>query len=146
MQITREKILNGCFIFWGAVTCPVWFGPLLCYVAYESDDYDENGTKIKSKISQPHEKSLINQIEWRGTNKAVPLPGKNIQSTSLPSGSRRNHLNCPICFHSDKDFQVINPCGHAICNDCSTKMIFQNIDNCPVCRSKIVSFIKLYLQ
>ena len=142
MQITREKILNGCFIFWGAVTCPVWFGPLLCYVAYESDDDDENGTKINSKISQPHEKSSIKQITCIETDKYVSLPGNNAPSTGLPS---RNHLNCPICFHSDKDFQVINPCGHAICNDCSTKMIFKNNNNCPVCRSKIVSFIKLYL-
>ena len=141
MAFDREILLNGCFVFWGAVTCPVWFGPLLCYVAYENDDQDKN--EPKPKISQKFRKPPIKQIACIETHKSLPLPGNSLQeiSTSQP----RNHLSCPICYQSDKNFKIINPCGHAICYDCSTVMHSKSIDNCPVCRSKIISLIKLYL-
>ena len=141
MAIDRESIINGCFVFWGAVTCPVWFGPLLCYVAYENDDSDDND--LKPKISQNFRQPQIKQIACNQTHKSLPLPGNNLQdiSTSQP----RNHLSCPICYHSDKNLKIMNPCGHAICYDCSTIMNFKRMDNCPVCRSKIISLIKLYL-
>ena len=142
MKINRENILNGCLIFWGAVTCPVWFGPLLCYAACgnnDSDD-DEMNSKVKPKIRQKPLGSPIKETVSIEINKCVPLPGS---MASLDP--ERNHLNCPICFHSAKNFQVTNPCGHLICNDCSHQMILKNINNCPVCRTQIISFIKLYL-
>ena len=140
MKINRENLFNGCFIFWGAVTCPVWFGPLLCYAAYENNDSGDDVMKIQPKIRQNPQKPSIKENSSIEINKCVSLPG------SMPSlNQERNHLSCPICFHSDKNFQVTNPCGHPICNDCSHQMILQKIQNCPVCRTQIISFIKLYL-
>lgn len=136
----RENILDYCFIFWGAVTCPVWFGPLLCCAACENDDDDEVNSKNKPKIGPKPQESPIKESASIEINKCVPLPG------SMPSLTpERSHICCPICFHSENNFQVMNSCGHLICNDCSHQMILKKIHNCPFCRTQIISFIKLYL-
>ncbi|XP_078434945.1 E3 ubiquitin-protein ligase RGLG2-like isoform X2 [Wolffia australiana] len=54
----------------------------------------------------------------------------------LSTASYDNHV-CPICLTNPKDMAF--GCGHQTCCECG-----QSLQNCPICRSEIVTRIKLY--
>ena len=45
-----------------------------------------------------------------------------------------NKIECPVCY-DDIPYNIINPCGHSLCNKCS---VFKT---CPLCQYNIVSYI-----
>ena len=51
-------------------------------------------------------------------------------------------LQCKICFENERRIAVLD-CGHTMCGDC-TKQTVVNTGECPYCRQKAVSVIKLY--
>lgn len=66
-------------------------------------------------------------------------PAYDSPTSSAPSASGvswDNHV-CPICFTNPKNLAF--GCGHQTCYDCG-----QNLVTCPICRSEIVTRIKLY--
>ncbi|KAK5945312.1 hypothetical protein PMZ80_002516 [Knufia obscura] len=52
-------------------------------------------------------------------------------------------IECPICFDAVENPIIFNPCGHALCHDCFSRMVDdvreENADNvkCPHCRARI---------
>ena len=47
---------------------------------------------------------------------------------------------CKICYMNKVDF-CLNPCGHLFCNDCLELL---NLNECSLCRKKIINKIKIY--
>ena len=45
-----------------------------------------------------------------------------------------NNIDCPVCY-DDIPYNIINPCGHSLCDKCSVFEI------CPLCRCQIISYI-----
>lgn len=56
----------------------------------------------------------------------------------LCSVEQSNKFLCSVCMRDDID-SVINPCGHAICGGCVSRL-----SNCPYCRTDISCVIKIY--
>ncbi|KAK4477355.1 hypothetical protein RD792_016576 [Penstemon davidsonii] len=56
---------------------------------------------------------------------------------SAPPSSTFEHQICPICLNNPKDMAF--GCGHQTCYDCG-----QDLQLCPICRSRIETRIKLY--
>jgi hypothetical protein len=52
-----------------------------------------------------------------------------------------NRYVCYVCVESTVDVCMV-PCGHVLCNKCSTSIR----SNCPFCRSTIQSKLKMYLE
>lgn len=48
-------------------------------------------------------------------------------------------IACPICLDKQKEIALI-PCGHTLCRQCRVDII-----ECPICRSCINGYIKIYL-
>ncbi|XP_020576890.1 E3 ubiquitin-protein ligase RGLG2-like [Phalaenopsis equestris] len=91
-----------------------------------------------------------------GTHSAAAFGSKSFQSTTFQkssssypafdsptssapfasSASSDNHV-CPICLTNPKNLAF--GCGHQTCYDCG-----QTLVNCPICRSEIVTRIRLY--
>lgn len=61
----------------------------------------------------------------------------------LIEDNNQNSNLCVICMFSDKNV-AFQPCGHvACCSKCAVELVRQGI--CPICRSIIVNFIKIYI-
>ncbi|KAM0979425.1 hypothetical protein ACFX13_015563 [Malus domestica] len=58
-------------------------------------------------------------------------------STAHPAGSTSDNNVCPICLTDPKNMAF--GCGHQTCCDCG-----QDLDLCPICRTSIITRIKLY--
>ena len=50
-------------------------------------------------------------------------------------------IECCICFN--KDWLTLTPCKHTLCLACVFKL---NRDECPICRSKILTKLPLSIQ
>ncbi|XP_068664664.1 E3 ubiquitin-protein ligase RGLG2-like [Aristolochia californica] len=57
--------------------------------------------------------------------------------TAPPASSARDNQDCPICLSNPKDMAF--GCGHQTCSECGP-----DLQLCPICRSPIVTRIKLY--
>ncbi|KAG0475913.1 hypothetical protein HPP92_012754 [Vanilla planifolia] len=71
--------------------------------------------------------------------KTYPSYGFDRTPSSAPpdaTASWDNHV-CPICLTNQKNLAF--GCGHQTCNDCGMSLV-----SCPICRSEIVTRIKLY--
>ncbi|XP_073150214.1 E3 ubiquitin-protein ligase RGLG4-like isoform X2 [Henckelia pumila] len=75
-----------------------------------------------------------------------PPPVENTGQAMLParqpshvSAAAQNDQNqaCPICLTNKKDLAF--GCGHMTCRECSTR-----VSNCPICRQRITSRIRVY--
>lgn len=55
--------------------------------------------------------------------------------------NNRAHETCSVCLETITDASV-TPCGHVFCCECMQELHKRQI-NCPMCRSKITSFLKL---
>lgn len=49
---------------------------------------------------------------------------------------KETSFECPICYDTIKDNQVMNKCGHKLCISCFSQHIREN-NNCPMCRVEI---------
>ncbi|KAK8950831.1 E3 ubiquitin-protein ligase RGLG1 [Platanthera zijinensis] len=81
--------------------------------------------------SKPHQST--------GLQKSSLSTSYDTPPSSAPPASNAswdNHV-CPICLTNPKNLAF--GCGHQTCNDCG-----QSLVNCPMCRSEIVTRIKLY--
>ncbi|XP_075494872.1 E3 ubiquitin-protein ligase RGLG4-like isoform X2 [Primulina tabacum] len=72
-----------------------------------------------------------------------PPPMENTGQARLPARQLSNvpeaaqNQACPICLTNRKDLAF--GCGHMTCRECSTRL-----SNCPICRQRITSRIRLY--
>ncbi|KAF0702581.1 RNA-binding protein MEX3B-like, partial [Aphis craccivora] len=41
---------------------------------------------------------------------------------------------CIICFN-DETTVILRPCAHQFCNTCVIRLIQENMNNCPLCRT-----------
>ena len=48
-----------------------------------------------------------------------------------------NAITCQICF--EYIINTVSQCGHPVCSNCLSKL-----ENCPICRQKIIKSIPLY--
>jgi hypothetical protein len=75
-----------------------------------------------------------------------PIIKKPVEKSKLPvEKSKLIKIICTICMENQPDWVVV-PCGHSIsCNSCysDTK---DNITECPTCRGKISSCMRIHLQ
>ena len=57
--------------------------------------------------------------------------------------------NCSLCFNPKKGTFAFLPCGHAnACESCCVKVTFsgdRNISKCPICRTNVTHFQKIYV-
>ncbi|KAK3413113.1 hypothetical protein EUGRSUZ_I01722 [Eucalyptus grandis] len=68
-----------------------------------------------------------------------PYPGDSRPTPTAPSAPSATNDDqlCPICFTNKKDMAF--GCGHQTCCECG-----QDLQLCPICRSSIITRIKLY--
>ncbi|PKA54634.1 E3 ubiquitin-protein ligase RGLG2 [Apostasia shenzhenica] len=92
-----------------------------------------HGTAASYGSSKPFQSSSFKKS-------APPCPAYDTPPHSspppAPSSSWDNNV-CPICLTNPKDLAF--GCGHQTCYDCG-----QSLTTCPICRSEIVTRIKLY--
>ncbi|KAL1205635.1 E3 ubiquitin-protein ligase RGLG4 [Cardamine amara subsp. amara] len=68
----------------------------------------------------------------------APVPYTPPTNAQLPSPTADDQTqSCPICLTNRKD--VAFGCGHMTCGDCGSR-----ISNCPICRVRITSRLRLY--
>lgn len=44
---------------------------------------------------------------------------------------------CPICFESSSNYDIIKKCSHKFCNICLSKWLLDNGSTCPICRIEL---------
>lgn len=134
----------------------------------------KNGT-----VGQNYSKALVLLLRLRQcccspqlvTNSADFVTDSGVEGTDLVANAKElgeevvnrikasEDFECPICFDACENPIIFNPCGHALCHDCFSKMIdnlttqedTRNV-KCPHCRAEIntkkitdfVSFQKVY--
>ncbi|XP_073061573.1 E3 ubiquitin-protein ligase RGLG4-like [Primulina eburnea] len=64
------------------------------------------------------------------------LPARQLSNVPKAAQNDQNQA-CPICLTNRKDLAF--GCGHLTCRECSTRL-----SNCPICRQRITSRIRLY--
>ncbi|CAJ2659106.1 unnamed protein product [Trifolium pratense] len=123
-----------------------------------------NFTRIMSKTTNPDEKEAAFAlaalmeipfqykacVEFRklgrvtGTAKRIiPKPSPAPYSRPAPSNSpaattdEQNQSACPICLTNARDLAF--GCGHMTCRDCGSRL-----SNCPICRVRITSRLRVY--
>lgn len=119
--------------------------------------YQTQNTQIINQIPQIDNLSTSSDI----THNRELLPQQyNLYYVEFMPPEDSNHLNispdkkpiktdkvedeCPICLEGKLDC-LINPCGHRICYDNCNKMVEnKSIKECPICRTKIISTIKIF--
>ncbi|XP_019053698.1 PREDICTED: E3 ubiquitin-protein ligase RGLG2-like [Nelumbo nucifera] len=58
-------------------------------------------------------------------------------SNVAPSGGDESTRTCPICLTNEKNLAF--GCGHMVCTECGPR-----VTNCPICRGRITSRIRLF--
>lgn len=108
--------------------------PISSYFKDEKANYVELlKNQIETKIDEIKEEFTLN------ANKIIRF--KKLIIKAMPEEKIKNICNiCNICAENTVNI-CINPCGHVFCNVCIDKM-----KNCGICRGKIDSKIKLYLD
>ena len=84
-------------------------------------------------------------LDYRGEKlAAVEATAKNIsEKFKIPETvlDSRSQETCSVCLEKITD-AAVTPCGHVFCCQCMVELHKRKI-NCPMCRSKITSFLKL---
>lgn len=68
---------------------------------------------------------------------------KELPPTAVARIKEQEDMECPICIDAVENPIIFNPCGHALCHDCFSRMVDnvrdENTDNvkCPHCRARI---------
>ena len=68
----------------------------------------------------------------------------SVQSKTSGSPARKTtstEFECPICFQGDGHETALIPCGHVVCNTCTSK-----ISRCPFCRRLIHRELRLFKE
>ena len=64
-----------------------------------------------------------------------PLDENRTLGDDQPRNFNQGNINCVICWNSPASHALL-PCRHAcLCSQC-----FKRIENCPVCRTRVISF------
>lgn len=150
------------------------------YQALETQSRIQFNKFVKNgSVGQNYSKALVLLLRLRQcccspqlvTNSADFVVDSGIEGTDLEANAKdlaRDVVNrikaledseCPICMDAADNPIIFNPCGHALCHDCFSKMVdnmttqedSQNI-KCPHCRATIntkkitdfISFQKVY--
>ena len=61
-----------------------------------------------------------------------------IMKETLSMKKKKDEKECSICMDRPKS-HALAPCGHVFCEECSGL-----VQNCPVCRAKKTSILKIY--
>jgi len=68
---------------------------------------------------------------------------KELPAEAVARIKEQEDMECPICMDAVENPIIFNPCGHALCHDCFSRMAddvrVENADNvkCPHCRARI---------
>lgn len=88
---------------------------------------------IISDISSKQE-DINHQLQTVSFSMTSSFQEKEIMDQTLISNT------CTICMEFERN-QILIPCGHVLCLECSNKFLI----NCPICRQKIDIKYKVYL-
>ncbi|XP_061336902.1 E3 ubiquitin-protein ligase RGLG4-like isoform X3 [Gastrolobium bilobum] len=69
-------------------------------------------------------------------SRAAP-PARVPSNTPASTADEQNQAVCPICLTNGKDLAF--GCGHMTCRDCGSRLT-----NCPICRERITSRLRVY--
>lgn len=106
------------------------------------EDLDEITNRL-NKIAQ-RERQLLHDL----TNAIEDIINKGDSSNSsgymtrMPISSNSNQITCTICLDKPRDC-VLEPCMHVCCCIACLQLITDN--KCPVCRTPIDFYLKLYI-
>jgi len=68
---------------------------------------------------------------------------KELPMNAVTRIKEQEDMECPVCIDAVENPIIFNPCGHALCHDCFSRMVDnvreENADNvkCPHCRARI---------
>ena len=139
----------------------------------ESDQYGNpplhNAVKIKDMeliellvnygadlcIKNDRNQTVLDLAKEKGSNQIVDfLVKKIIEVTEIENGvnppeAKKFKLeDCVICCTPRDEIFVFHPCGHAkTCKSCTIKILYMSdiSSNCPVCREKVTSYLKVFV-
>ncbi|KAK7401592.1 hypothetical protein VNO78_13195 [Psophocarpus tetragonolobus] len=70
-------------------------------------------------------------------SRPVPPPARVPSNTTASNADDQNQAVCPVCLTNAKDLAF--GCGHMTCRECGHKLT-----NCPMCREKITTRLRVY--
>ncbi|XP_010260803.1 PREDICTED: E3 ubiquitin-protein ligase RGLG2-like [Nelumbo nucifera] len=76
------------------------------------------------------------RVSSTGGRPLHPLSG-GPSNNAAPSGGDDRTQTCPVCLTNEKNLAF--GCGHMVCRECGPR-----VTNCPICRGRITSRIRLY--
>ena len=92
----------------------------------------ENNRLIEEFMKKRNDINFLKELEKRGVG---------IKEKSENENDNISQLNCPVCFFTTKNSNIIfesGKCGHAICKTCWNKMEnSEGIAICPICRKEV---------
>ena len=110
----------------------------------------EKGAEINSTNSR-NETPLVLAIQnrYQGiVNKLMAKGAKIDVFNFMPKGNQGND-NCSLCFNPRNGIFAFLPCGHAnACESCCIKLTYSNdrtLSKCPICRTTVTQFQRIYL-
>jgi sacsin len=85
---------------------------------------------------------------WVSDSESESLPNKGDQSEELAAKNAeidalKSRFECSICFKNEKDTALI-PCGHTLCNECTTIYNYNTGSYCPICNREIENIQKIF--
>jgi hypothetical protein len=97
---------------------------------------------VKNEIIDKNNSDIIKYIYEIDKLKKL-LDISNVENSKYKNLLEKQNIintSCVICFEKIEQYYVSVPCGHKnLCLDCK-----KNLNLCPICKSKINMFIKLY--
>ncbi|KAK5095587.1 hypothetical protein LTS08_007979 [Lithohypha guttulata] len=136
------------------------------YKALETQSKVQFNKFVKTgTVGQNYSKALVLLLRLRQcccspqlvTNSADFVTDSGVEGTDIIANAKalpaavvnrikeQEDIECPICIDAVENPVIFNPCGHALCHDCFSRMIdsvhVENAENvkCPHCRAKIDS-------
>lgn len=136
------------------------------YKALETQSKIQFNKFVKTgTVGQNYSKALVLLLRLRQcccspqlvTNSADFVTDSGVEGTDMIANAKalpaavvnrikeQEDIECPICIDAVENPVIFNPCGHALCHDCFSRMIdsvhVENAENvkCPHCRAKIDS-------
>ena len=75
--------------------------------------------------------------------------GAKIDVFNFMPKSNQGNDQCSLCFNPKNGIFAFQPCGHAnACKSCCVKLTFleaRDLKKCPICRTNVTHFQKIYL-
>ncbi|XP_058093695.1 E3 ubiquitin-protein ligase RGLG2-like isoform X2 [Magnolia sinica] len=102
-----------------------------------SPPYPEHSSSMRTSPYPEHTSSMRTSPYPEHKSSTSPYHEHTPASSAPPASASWDNQVCPICLTNPKDMAF--GCGHQTCCECG-----DSLQSCPICRSPIVTRIKLY--